>query len=125
MNHDGVFIMTSPTNTKEDSSDGLHAAAVPLPTASDAQGVNIESCQIWHPSATILPTGFFLEVPAKALLGQTLPPWTLAAQIVLFYRTCRLLNSIVVLNKKIPKSIFPRGFPVKQRLASSRPDAML
>eukprot|EP00983_Pelagomonas_calceolata_P053630 1143371-Pelagomonas_calceolata.AAC.1 len=36
-----------------------------------------------------------IKLSAKAFLamGQALPPWTLAAQIVLLYRTCSFLNT--------------------------------
>eukprot|EP00983_Pelagomonas_calceolata_P061412 1146824-Pelagomonas_calceolata.AAC.2 len=59
----------------------------------------------------------------KALLGQALPPWTLTAQIVLFYRACRSLNTQQIELRTLSKYIFPRGFPDKQRLTSGRPDA--
>eukprot|EP00983_Pelagomonas_calceolata_P030663 962672-Pelagomonas_calceolata.AAC.1 len=36
---------------------------------------------------------FLLQGVSKGPLGSGLPPWTLAAQLVLLYRTCRSLNT--------------------------------
>eukprot|EP00983_Pelagomonas_calceolata_P028905 906856-Pelagomonas_calceolata.AAC.2 len=85
-------------------------------------------CATKCPPAYIVPSvgsqtvPFTQDVPAKALLGQALPPWTPAAQIVLLYRTCKSLNSKQ--NRTLPQYTFPRCFPDKQRLTSSRPDAI-
>eukprot|EP00983_Pelagomonas_calceolata_P049910 1141702-Pelagomonas_calceolata.AAC.2 len=69
----------------------------------------------------------FSGSPAKALLGQALLPWTLAVQIVLLYRTCRFLNTVLSdsTNRTLAKYVFPRRFPDKQRLTSICPDALL
>eukprot|EP00983_Pelagomonas_calceolata_P029108 912700-Pelagomonas_calceolata.AAC.1 len=44
----------------------------------------------------------------KGPLEAGLAPWTLAAQIVLLYRTCIPEHST---NRTFPKYIFPRRFP--------------
>eukprot|EP00983_Pelagomonas_calceolata_P047847 1140817-Pelagomonas_calceolata.AAC.3 len=40
-----------------------------------------------------IASGILLRGISKGPLGQALPPWTLAAQIVLLYKACRFLNT--------------------------------